>query len=236
MGARTLSLAVLAALLVTGCGPVFGTIAVKTGTLAAQERTTADAATDERIRIEISNKWFKYNIDMFNALTLNVSEGKVLVTGTLKDPEQRLEAIRLVWQVEGVKEVLNEIKLGEGGGLGAYARDTVISTQLRTKLIFDSNISSVNYSIETVEGVVYLMGIAQSQQELDRVVDHARNTSYVKRVVSYVRVKDPQAAAPAHTTSGNAVNNSATGGSEPSYNSETTPTAPQQSIEVESLQ
>ena len=48
----------------------------------------------------------------------------------------------------------------------------------------------VNYSIETINGVIYVMGIAQSQDELDRVVNHARNISGVQRVVSYVRLKD----------------------------------------------
>jgi osmotically-inducible protein OsmY len=88
-----------------------------------------------------------------------------------------------------VREVIDEIKVGEGGGIGTYARDVLIANELRAKLLFDRNIQSINYSIETVGGVVYLMGIAQNQAELDRVTGYARNISYVQRVVSYVRLK-----------------------------------------------
>jgi osmotically-inducible protein OsmY len=70
------------------------------------------------------------------------------------------------------------------------AQDIWIATQLKTKLLVDSEVSSINYSIETVNQVVYLMGVAQSQAEIDRVIGHAKNISYVRRVVNYVRVKD----------------------------------------------
>ncbi|MEK9645333.1 MAG: BON domain-containing protein, partial [Alphaproteobacteria bacterium] len=72
------------------------------------------------------------------------------------------------------------------------ARDTIISTELKTKLLFDSKVSSINYSIETVDGVVYLIGIAQNREELNRVTNYARNLGYVKKVVSYVTIKKPE--------------------------------------------
>jgi osmotically-inducible protein OsmY len=87
-----------------------------------------------------------------------------------------------------VAEVINEIEVVDPGGVEAYAYDVWISTQLRTKLLFDKEIMSINYSVETVGGTVYLMGFAESLDELMRVEAHARNLPYVRRVVSYVRV------------------------------------------------
>ena len=100
----------------------------------------------------------------------------------------RDEAVRLAWQAEGVKEVINEIQIADSD-LGDFASDTWISTNLKSKLLFDSKIASINYSVETVRGVVYLIGVAQSQEELDRVTNHARSLEYVKKVVSYVKIK-----------------------------------------------
>jgi osmotically-inducible protein OsmY len=126
---------------------------------------------------------------MFGKLSTSVSEGRALVTGKVQDPEMRVEAIKLAWQVEGVKEVINEIEVVNTSSITDSARDFWITTQLRGHITFDKDIRSINYSIDTVNGTVYLMGIARTQAELDRVTNHARNLAYVKRVVSYVRVE-----------------------------------------------
>ena len=86
--------------------------------------------------------------------------------------------------------MINEIEVTDEGGIGAYARDTAIVTELRSKLLFGKDIQSVNYSIESVNGVVYILGVAQDQAELDKAIDIARNVRYVRRVVSHVLMKD----------------------------------------------
>ncbi len=70
-----------------------------------------------------------------------------------------------------------------------YSRDVWITAQLRSKITFDSEILAINYSIETVNKVVYLMGVAQSEAEIDRVIRYARNIDYVRKVVNHVRIK-----------------------------------------------
>lgn len=80
--------------------------------------------------------------------------------------------------------------MNDTSGLSNLARDTWISTKLKSTLLFDQDVSSIDYSIETVNQVIYLMGVAQSQVELDRVIGHAKNISYVRRVVSYVLLLD----------------------------------------------
>ncbi|MEO3432441.1 BON domain-containing protein [Inquilinus sp. CAU 1745] len=188
-------------LLTTACDPVTlgvaGTAAAG-GTAAAQERSVSDAISDQAIRISINDLWLREDLEMYNRLSLTVTEGRVLVTGQVPTPEERVTAIRLVWQVDGVKEVINEIQVADSGGLSGYARDAWISTQLRSRLAFDGSVSALNYSIDTVGGTIYIMGIAQNQAELDRVIAHARNIPYVQRVVPYVRmagepVSDPAA-------------------------------------------
>jgi osmotically-inducible protein OsmY len=103
--------------------------------------------------------------------------------------EWRAEAVKRAWQADGVKEVYNEIEVGPDTHFMGEARDTLISTQLRNDLRFDTHIKSINYTVNTEAGVVYIIGSARSQRELDRVTDYARNTRNVRRVVSYVRIR-----------------------------------------------
>ncbi|MEO0392512.1 MAG: BON domain-containing protein [Pseudomonadota bacterium] len=181
------------ALLATGCTPA-GTLlgaGATVGVAAAQERTVGAALDDTVISTRISERWFRHSEPMFLALDLTVVEGRVLITGTLKDADLRVDAVRLAWQVPGVHEVINEIQLtDESEGIRGFARDVRIANELRAKLTFDREVSAVNYSVDTVGGVIYLMGVAQNQAELERVVGHARNIESVRRVVSYVRLRD----------------------------------------------
>jgi osmotically-inducible protein OsmY len=86
--------------------------------------------------------------------------------------------------------VLNEIQVTDQGGLVNFARDTWVTTQLRSKLLLDKNVRAINFNVETVNGVVYLIGIAQDQAELERVTNHARTITNVVKVVSHARLKD----------------------------------------------
>ncbi len=200
--------ALSATVLLSGCvGVAVGTGAA-VGVAAAQEGGLSGAATDTSIRIQIADAWFKHDVEMYRRLGMTVKEGRVLVTGTVPTPDDRVQAIRLVWQVNGVQQVINEIRVDDQGAtVGSYAGDTWITGQVKTLLVFDQQIQSINYTVETVGGTVYLMGIGQSQNELGRVINHARNTRGVKNVVSYVRLRSelPAVNTPASSSSGPAV-------------------------------
>jgi osmotically-inducible protein OsmY len=186
------ALAFAAAASLTGCvGTAIG-VGAMAGTAAMEERGLDGAISDTAIRTEINGLWSQKDERMWRKVGLQVYEGRVLLTGTVDSAEMREDAVRLAWQADGVKEVINEIEIAGSGGVEGLASDTWISTQLKAKLLFDSDVASINYSVETVNGVVYLLGIAQSKMELDRVTNHARNLDYVKKVVSYVEIKKPE--------------------------------------------
>src|SRR5579871_1730465 len=117
----------------SGCvGIVIGG-AASAGVAASEERGLGGALSDTRIRTDINAKWLNASMDMLQKVDLSVNEGRVLLTGTVPTPEMRVEAVKLVWQVDGVREVMNEIKVAdEGSGVGGYARDVWIATQLRS--------------------------------------------------------------------------------------------------------
>lgn len=161
------------------------------GVTASKEGGVRNAARDASIRLEISDLWFKKDLKIFSRLNLTVQEGRVLITGIVDNPDHRVEAVRLAWQADYVEQVINEIQVqNEPRSWSQFARDNWITTQLRTKILFDKHVQSINYTLDTVQGVVYVMGIGQDQAEVDRVIDHARNIPYVTQVISYVRLRN----------------------------------------------
>lgn len=189
------SLALLMAAAASGCDPITvaagGAAAVGMG--AAEERGLEGAVDDTKIRASINDLWLNQDFDLYRDVTLNITEGRVMLTGSVKKPETRVEAVRLAWQAPGVRQVIDEIQVEDQSGFLDYSRDVWIANNLRTRLMFDSQIKNINYTVDVVNSIVYVMGIAQTQDELDRVVAHARDISNVKRVVSHVVLKsDPK--------------------------------------------
>ena len=177
------------------CAPVVIGTGAAVGVTAAQERGFKGAIADTEIRLEINHLWFQESISLYGKVNLQVQEGRVLLTGNVPDPEARLSAVRLAWQAKSVVEVINEIEVRDTSSLLDAARDTWISAELKARILVDRAIVSINYSIETVNQAVYLIGVAQSQAELDRVIAHAKDIAYVRRVIDYVRLKDDPARA-----------------------------------------
>jgi osmotically-inducible protein OsmY len=171
------------------CAPVVIGAGVTAGVAATQERGLKGAAADTGIRLAIDRLWLEDSAALFSKINLQVQEGRVLLSGRVPEPEVRVTAVRLAWQADGVAEVINEIEVGDTSSLMDAARDEWIGAQLRARMVGDAAIASINYSIETVNGSVYLIGIAQSQAEVDRVVAYAKNIAYVRRVLNYMRIK-----------------------------------------------
>ena len=143
---------------------------------------------DLRVALSIREKWSRFDHTMPVKLGVEVYEGRALLTGAVTDEKFASDAVRLAWKAEGVKDVLNEIQITDTG-VADYARDSWITTELTTKITLDKDVLAINYAIETVNQVIYLIGIAQDQAELDRVLAHARTIDYVKKIVNHVRVK-----------------------------------------------
>lgn len=178
--------------LVTGCvAPLVIGGGAAIGTLAVREKGVTGTMSDSQISVVIKAKLYSYDPDLHARVTVNVEGGEVLLTGSVQNQEWPVEAERIAWEASGVKKVLNNIEVVDNDdiGVGIYAQDTWITTQLKSKLLFGDDIRSINYSIKTVGGVAYIMGIAQSKEELEKVLDIASKTSGVTKVVNYTRVR-----------------------------------------------
>ncbi len=183
------ALCLAAALLLSGCagGMIVGAGATA-GVALAQERSVGEAVDDKTIQIKINEGMFQLDANLFGNVDVEVVQGRVLLTGSVKLANDRVRAAQKTWQVAGVKEVLNEIQVTDRGGLIDYIKDAKITTQLRYLMLRDKEINDINFTAETVNGVVYLMGIAVKQEEVDKLTNHARNIAGVVKVISHVRL------------------------------------------------
>lgn len=144
------------------------------------------APSDRQVRDDILRRWRE--VDLGGGIDVSVTRRKAVLTGRLPSPDRRAEAVKLAWQADGVDEVVNEIQVDNKSGLSDEAGDAVITARLRSALLFDEDIESARYTIDTVNGTVYLTGKARSQRELDKVLAYAREVPRVRRVVNHVQL------------------------------------------------
>lgn len=175
------------------CGPIGLVVGAgaASGVAAMQERGVDGVARDLRTSSNIFDLYTRSNHILLKDVGVEVYEGRALLTGQVTSEAERAEAVRLAWSAAGVRDVINELHVSQDGNLLNTARDAWITTQLSAKLTFDERVLAINYVIETVGATVYLIGIAQDQDELDRVKDQARSIAYVEHIISHVRIKTP---------------------------------------------
>ena len=164
--------------------------AVNVTTSSVKEKGIKEAISDGMIDAGINKQFINHDINMFMNIEIEVVEGRVLLTGSVKKPKHRLDAIKLAWKVLGVREVINEIEITQKGGIKQYLIDVKIKTQIRYKVIADKNISSINFNFEAVNGNIYIIGIAENKKELKRIIEHANEIAGVNKVISHVIMKD----------------------------------------------
>ena len=164
--------------------------AVGLGTAAVAASTTekgfSTSVSDTVIEAKLTDKFIKNDASLVKGVQSSVSNGAVLMTGNLDTQDQKILATRLAWEIKGVKEVINEIQIVSDKSLKTTAKDLAASAQLRAALIGDQEISSLNYSIDVVNGIVYLSGVAANEKELERVITHAQALRFAKKVVNYI--------------------------------------------------
>jgi len=137
----------------------------------------------------------------FKKVDVEVAEGIVVLTGQVATAEDRIEAERIAWSAPHVQEIGNEIRVGaQDSGFLNGAKNNVLGSSVRARLIADKSVKSRNVNIEAENGVVYLLGVARTAEELERTAYIASTTKGVREVVSYMRVHN--GASPAGYPSG----------------------------------
>ena len=174
-----------------GCSPanVLATGGSTAMVVAEGDRTFGTVVDDATIKVNIAAKFLNAGSNMFVEINTTVLEGRVLLTGLVKDQETRIEAVRLVWEINGVNEVINELEIGNRDTLKDYATDLWINTQARAVSAKIVGLRVVGYNFETINGKVYVAGITNKPEQLENLIQSLKTIKGVKEIVNYVIVK-----------------------------------------------
>lgn len=153
-------------------------------------RTVGSAIDDTSIALALTRDLGSSLPNYVTDIGTEVREGRVLLVGSVRTPQDRLEAGRIAWQIRGVREVVNELQVSESKNFLGHAKDGRISNQLRLRMLAASGVTSRNFNIETVNATVYILGIAKNRAELEHVAYLAATIAGVERVVSHALLAD----------------------------------------------
>ena len=178
-------------LLAPACSPlgVATTAGAVVGTAALQERGFQQTLDDKSMEVSIQKALIDIDFETFQRIDVSVVEGRILLTGIVPNADDRVKAVETAWKSDGVVEVINEILIGNDVGFINSGFDLKIEKAMDLDLTLDKQIKGLNYISDSTNGTLFIIGIAQNQAELDRVLAHARNIERVRRVVSYVQLK-----------------------------------------------
>ena len=167
-----------ASILATGSGGVM--------VVAEGERSMGAVVDDATIKVNIAAKFIGSEDNLFVNVSTTVLQGRVLLTGLVENQEIRIDAVRKVWEVNGVQEVINEIQVGNRDSLKEYANDVWINTQAKGLAAKAIGLRVVGYNFETIQGKVYIAGITSRPDQLEDLIDAVKTIKGVKEIVNYV--------------------------------------------------
>jgi len=177
---------------VCGCSPVnvLAGGGATTMVVAEGDRSLGTVVDDATIKVNIAAKFINSENGLFVNVNTTVLEGRVLLTGLVNNQEIRIDAVRRVWEVTGVNEVINEIQVGNKATLKEYASDLWINTQARGLAAKTIGLRAISYNFETIKGKVYIAGITSKADQVDKVIKAIRTIKGVKEIVNYVTIKN----------------------------------------------
>tara|TARA_X000000368_G_scaffold397977_1_gene367604 strand:+ start:716 stop:1297 length:582 start_codon:yes stop_codon:yes gene_type:complete len=176
---------------ILSCSPagILGSGAATGMVVAEGDRSFGTVVDDATIKINVAAKFINSTDNLFVNINTTVLEGRVLLTGLVENQEIRIDAVRRVWEVEGVNEVVNEIQIGNRSGLKEYAQDVWITAQVRGLAAKTLGLRSIAYNFETIQGKVYIVGITSRPKQLEDLIVIAKTVKGVKEIVNYVIIK-----------------------------------------------
>ena len=173
--------------LLSGCIGASSTGVFGTGVSVAMDPRTLGTQIDDSImdksldaRLVAMNKNYLLNVKT------KVLDGRIFLTGKIDTPEEKLQITKLAWETKGARSVKNDLKIKEEFNFQQSAKDILITSQLRSAMIFNKKIKAVNYNIDTFKKVIYVYGIAQSEDEKDEIVKEAKEILDVKDVITSI--------------------------------------------------
>ena len=180
-------LIILVGIILSGCIGVSSSGIFGTGvSVALDPRTVGTQIDDSIMQKNLTAKIIIRDKTHLISVKTKVLDGRIFLTGKVDNPEEKLHLTKLSWEIKGVRSVRNDIKIKEEFNFKRSAKDILITSQLRTALIFNKNIKATNYQIDTYKKKIYVYGIALTSEEKDLVISEATEILDVENVVASI--------------------------------------------------
>ena len=178
-------------LFLSGCVGVSSKGIFGTGvSVAFDPRSVGTQIDDSIMQKNLSARIVLMNKDYFLSVKSKVLDGRIFLTGKVDNPEEKLKLTKLAWETKGVRSVRNDIKIKEDFNFKQSAKDILITSQLRTALIFNKEIKATNYQIDTYKKKIYLYGIALNSDEKKEVLKEAEEILDVEGIITSILLVD----------------------------------------------
>ena len=161
---------------------VFGTgvsVALDPRTLGTQ---IDDSIMQKNLQARLALTEKKYIIK----ISVKVLDGRIFLGGKVDEPEEKLKITKMAWETKGVRSVKNNIAVKQKFSFINIAKDVLITSQLRTALIFNKNVKAANFNIDTINQKTYVFGIAHSENEKKEIIQEAKQIVDLKELVTSI--------------------------------------------------
>ena len=155
-------------------------------TVALDPRTLGTQIDDGIMDKNLDARLLLVDKNYFLNVSTQVLDGRIFITGKVETPEEKLKITKLAWETQGARSVRNDLKIKEKFNFKQSSKDILITSQLRSAIIFNKKIKSANYSIDTYKKTIYIYGIAETEDEKNEVIKEAKEILDVKNVIASI--------------------------------------------------
>ena len=168
--------------------PLIGGVSAIAFSSSAQEKGLGTSINDKVIYVKLRNAIYDWNPSVAENVSLSVDNGSVLVTGKLKNIDTKVKMTKIIWEINGVNEVNNKVQISETNNLKHIAKDLASLGEIKAKLMASKEINSLNFSIDVVNNIAYISGIASSEEEISIVTQIAQEAKFIEEVQNFVKL------------------------------------------------
>ena len=185
---RLLLLLIIVLNLQSCAAPIIGGVGAIAFSSSAQEKGLGTSIKDKVIYVKLRNAIYDWNPYVSENISISVDNGSILVTGKLKNIDAKVELTKVIWEINGVKEVNNKVQISETDNIKNIAKDLASLGEIRARLMASKKLNSLNFSVDVVNNIAYISGIASNEEEISIVTQIAQEARFIKEVQNFVKV------------------------------------------------
>ena len=168
--------------------PIIGGVGAIAFSSSAQEKGLGTSINDKVIYIKLRNAIYDWDPSVSEQVSISVDNGSILVTGQLDNVDKKINLTKVIWEISGVKEVNNKVQISETNNFKNIAKDLASLGEIKARLMASKELNSLNFSIDVVNNIAYISGIASSEEEISLVTQIAKNARFIKEVQNFVKI------------------------------------------------